>query len=206
MRPLERTLRALVAVGLAFGLAACATTGTYVWAEDVPLRELTDSGERAYVIARGDVLAVRVYNQDALSMRGRVRPDGKIVVPLVGELDVVGRRPIELASELEARLRPYVVAPAVAVFVEEFEPVPVVVLGEVARPGVFSLPAGANVLQAIATAGGTTEYADGERIFLLRKRAAQPALKIRLSYARLTNGEGRGAELTLQAGDVVLVE
>lgn len=206
MRPHERPLRTLLAVGLACGLVGCATTGPYVWAEDVPLAEVADPGERAYVIARGDVLAVRVYNQDALSMRGRVRPDGKIVVPLVGEVEVVGRRPIELASELEARLRPYVVAPAVAVFVEEIEPVPVVVLGEVARPGVFSLPAGAGVLQAIAMAGGTTEYADGERIYLLRKRSAQPALKIRLSYSRLTNGEGRGAELTLQAGDVVLVE
>lgn len=206
MRPLDPTPRRLLALGLALGLTACGTTGPYVWAEDVPLSELTDPAERAFVIARGDVLAVRVYNQDGLSLRSRVRPDGKIVVPLVGELDVVGRRPIELASEIEAKLRPYVVAPAVAVFVEEIEPVPVVVLGEVARPGVFSLPADASVLQALAMAGGITEYGDGERLFLLRKRAGRPALKIRLSYSRLTNGEGRGAELTLQAGDVVLVE
>lgn len=78
------------------------------------------------------------------------------------------------------------------------------VLGEVARPGVFSLEPGAGVLEALASAGGATEFADRGRIFVLRRRGERPPLRIRFSWARLA--EGGGAAFALADGDVVMVE
>ncbi len=187
-------------------LAGCGSAGAYLWVDEVPATEVVDPGPRQYVIAAGDVLSIRVYNQDAISTRGKVRPDGKIGVPLAGEVDAGGRRPVELAREIEAQLKPFVVAPAVVVSVEEVQPIHVAVLGEVARPGVYALEPGAGVLQAMAIAGGATDFADRDGIYLLRKRAAQPPLRIRFSYAKLAGGEGRGAGLTLVAGDVLMIE
>jgi polysaccharide export outer membrane protein len=202
MRPCD--LLPLALLGLS--LTGCGGAAAYLWVDEVPLTEIADPAPRPYVIAAGDVLSIRVYNQDALSTRARVRPDGKIGVPLAGELDAAGRRPVDLAREVEAQLKPFVVAPAVVVSVEEVQPIQVAVLGEVTRPGVYALEPGAGVLQAIATAGGASDFADRERIFLLRKRPAQAPLRIRFTYAKLAGGEGRGAGLTLVAGDVLMLE
>lgn len=188
----------------ALGLAACGSALDYTWIEDVPATELASVHRGDYVIATGDLLAVRVYNQEALSSRGRVRPDGKISVPLAGEVVARGRRPADLARDVEALLKPFMVAPAVVVSVEEIQPMQISVLGEVARPGVFALEPGAGILAALASAGGTTEFADRDRVFVLRKRAEGPPLKIRFTYARLT-GSG-GAAFVLADGDVVMVE
>ena len=201
MRAREACSLVLIAVS---SLTACAE-GAYVRVQDVSKADIADAGQRDYVIGAGDALAIRVYNQDALSARGRVRPDGKIAVPLAGELDALGRRPQDLAKDIEARLKPFVVAPTVLVSVEEIRPIQISMLGEVARPGVISLDAGAGVLQALASAGGTTDFADRERIFVLRKREAQPPLRIRFSYADLARG-GSGALFALAHGDVVIVE
>lgn len=201
MRAREAISLFLIAVS---SLTACAE-GAYVWVQDVSKADVAGAGERDYVIGAGDALAIRVYNQDPLSTRGRVRPDGKISVPLAGEVDALGRRPQDLAKDIEARLKPFVVAPAVFVSVEEVRPIQISMLGEVTRPGVVALDAGAGVLQAIASAGGTTDFADRERIFVLRKREAQPPLRIRFSYAELAQGGG-GALFVLAHGDVVIVE
>lgn len=196
----------LLVMALSLLLTRCSAGITsFTWVDEIPRTEIGDSAAGDYTIAEGDLLNVRVYNQDALSIRGRVRPDGRIGVPLAGEVEALGRRPADLARELEARLKPFIVAPAVVVAVEEIQPVRIAVLGEVAHPGVFVLEPGASVLQALATAGGTTEFADRERIFVIRKRLAKAPLTIRFSYARLV-GNARAAAFTLATGDVVAVE
>jgi polysaccharide export outer membrane protein len=178
---------------------------SFTWVDEIPRTEISGTVSGDYTIAEGDLLGVRVYNQDALSSRSRVRPDGRIGVPLAGEIEALGRRPADLAKEIEARLKPFIVAPAVVVVVEEIQPVRIAVLGEVAHPGVFVLEPGASVLQALATAGGTTEFADRERIFVIRPRAAKAPLTIRFSYARLV-GTARASSFALANGDVVTVE
>jgi polysaccharide export outer membrane protein len=173
-----------------------------VWVDDVPASEFGGKPE-AYVINVGDLLNVRVYNQDAMSTRARVRPDGKIAVPLLGDIEARGRKPAELAKALEARLKEFVVAPAVIVTVEEAQPMLVSVIGEVARPGILTLEPTSGVLQALAGAGGVTDYANRDRIFVFRR---SPQLRIRFTYESLTRGEGKGAAFLLQQGDVVVVE
>ncbi len=71
-----------------------------------------------------DTLTVRVYNQDGVTTRGRVRPDGRIALPLAGEVEAEGRRPADLAREIEAKLKPFFVAPSVAVNVDDQETTP----------------------------------------------------------------------------------
>jgi polysaccharide export outer membrane protein len=190
--------------------AACSSAGSYVWVNDLPPDTLPTSNE--YVIVAGDVVSVRVLSQDAMQTRARVRNDGRIELPIVGEIDVRGKRVSALRSELEARLKEFFNAPSVTVNVEEFQPLTIAVSGEVAHPGMVSLDPQSTVLSAIASAGGLTEYADEDRVFVLRTPGrsptnAQPApMRIRFTYEELSRGEGRSATFTLRPGDVVVVE
>lgn len=199
-----RLLGAALVVALA--TAACGTITKHVWVDEASAAILGEALAGEYVVATGDVLTIRVYEQDAISTRVRVRPDGKISLPLAGELPALGRRPVDLAKDIEARLKPFVRAPTVSVIVEEIQPVRVSVLGEVAHPGVFVLDPGAGVLQALASAGGTSEYASADRIFVVRKLPGEAPIRIRFSQAKLTGDSRRAAIFALVTGDVVLVE
>jgi len=210
MRSLERRgfaqrFAVLACLSVALGPTACGA-GSYVWVDDLAARDLRAPPHDVHVIASGDLLNVRVYNQDAISTRGRVGADGKIAIPLAGEIDAGGTRPGELARRIEARLKPFIISPSVSITVEESPSERISVLGEVAHPGVFPVAPGTGVLQALALAGGVTEYADRDRVFVLRARPGKPALRIRLDYKDLTRGIGRSATFPLAAGDSVIVE
>jgi len=196
------------ALFLALALLAgqgCAAKGTYVWANALPTNDLTVKRTGAYVIEGGDLVDVRVLGQDSVSTRSRVRPDGRISVPLVGEIMARGQTPAGLAFDLEVRLKKYLLTPSVSVIVEEVHPTQISVVGEVTHPGVFSVDPDSGVLQAIATAGGPTEYAARDRIFVVRSNQGIP-MRIRFTYDRLTRGEPPDAIFALRAGDTVVVE
>lgn len=181
------------------GLSGCAAQATYVWAEE--LKE--PASPAIYLIAPGDVLGVRVFNQDNMSARARVRSDGKIALPFVGEIDVLGKAPAAVARELSLLLKEFVVSPTVTITVEEAQPASVSVLGEVARPGVYPIDPSTGVLQALAAAGGFTDYASRGSIYVVRRA---PAARIRFTYAALVQGAGGVAAIRLHPGDVMLVE
>ena len=202
------TARALVLAASLFasiGALGCGA-GAFVWVVQLGEAGAAAAPESSYAIAAGDLLNIRVYDQDAISTRCRVGPDGKIALPLAGEIEAQGQRPAALARNIEARLKPFIVAPSVAITVEEAQSVKISVVGEVSHPGVFVINPGAGVVQALALAGGITEFADRDSIFVLRARAAKAPLRIRLDYADLTRGIGRGPTFPLQAGDTVVAE
>jgi polysaccharide export outer membrane protein len=117
---------------------------------------------------------------------------------------VRGKPPYNVARELEVKLKEFVVAPKVTVNVDEFAPLHISVVGEVTHPGIYPVEPSSGVLQALASAGGFTDYASKDRIFVLRKT---PALKrIRFTFDALSRNEPRAAMFALQAGDVVVVE
>jgi polysaccharide export outer membrane protein len=191
--------RALLLTGaICAGASGCGPSGAYVWAQDVPAQ--APPGD--YLIRDGDVLLFRVVNQDAMQTRARVRTDGKVALPLLGDVDVRGKRPSALRAELEARLKEFIVAPSVTVNVEELGPIPISVMGEVARAGNFALEPGSTISQALAAAGGLTDFASHDRIFLLRK---QPPMRVRFSYDSISQGD-TPARFTLHDGDVIVVE
>jgi len=201
MRADGRFRRAIAAWPLA-ALCACAHTGPYVWVQD--FKPEPDPAPPAYVIQDGDQLRIQVWNQDAMSTRARVRTDGRISVPFLKDVAVVGKTPSELGTELEGLLKDYVKSPVVYVVVEESRPATVSVLGEVGRPGVYPLAGAAGVAQALATAGGLTPFAHRDQIYVLRP-GSRPA-RIRFSYRSLIDAAGPASAFGLLPGDVVVVE
>ena len=202
-----RVLKPLVPMAALLTLFACKSVGEYVWVDDLTLPPLRPA-ETDYVIAPGDVLSVRVWNQDAISGRVRVRPDGKIALPLVNEVEAAGLTPRALGLRLQVRFKEFVVNPVVTVLLEERKPTQVMVLGEVTRRGIFDLEPGAGVLQALAAAGGLGENAHTDRIFVTRSNPSGEGkpVRVRFDYDSLTRGIGRGTTFRLQSGDVVVVE
>jgi polysaccharide export outer membrane protein len=168
------------------------------------------SRDLGYRIGPGDILSVRVWNQDTMSApRTRVRDDGMISLPFLQDIEAEGLTPTELAKRLEVRLKSFVVTPIVTVTVEEIRPVHASVLGEVTRPGQYPLDRGSGVLQALAAAGGMTQYADANAIYVIRQDPkANPSgqTRIRFQYKSLVHGSGPGAAFRLRDGDVVVVE
>lgn len=180
-------------------LASCASTSPYVWVSDLPQARVAGD----YVIATGDVLAIKVFNQENMSTRARVRSDGKIALPFLGDVAVRGKSPAAVSKELARRLAQYVISPGVTITVEETLPTSVSVLGEVTRPGLYTVEESAGVLQALAVAGGLTDYASHESIYVMRRT---PAQRIRFTYASLTDSQSPAATFRLRAGDVLVVE
>jgi polysaccharide export outer membrane protein len=163
----------------------------------------------AYRIGPGDVLGVRVWNQESMSVaRARVRDDGRISVPFLNDVEAVGMTPTALARRLEDSLRSFVVNPVVTVTVEEVRPLRISVIGQVTRPGVYDLEHGVGVLAALAAAGGLTDYAHRDRLYVLRpvRRSDDAPLRIRFSFDALTRAEPRAASFVLHGGDTVVVE
>lgn len=182
-------------------LVACGSTGPYVWVDSVPAT--ASSSATDVVIADGDNLNIRVFNQDPLSSQQRVRSDGKIALPVIGEIVARGKRPAQLAAELQDRLKAVVVAPSVTVTMEQNADLKVSVVGEVKNSGVFQLDHGANVLTALAAAGGLSDYADSDKIFVVRRSLPQ---RVRFRYSDLRSADPKSIQFTLQSGDVVVVE
>jgi polysaccharide export outer membrane protein len=180
--------------------AGCASVGRYVWVDDFK----EPAADTDYVIAAGDLLSVRVYGQEAMSGRARVRSDGRISLPFLDDVEAAGLSPPVLAQQLQTRLKDVIKLPVVTVAVEEPRPRTISVLGEVTRPGLYPLEPGAGALQALASAGGLTEFAKRDRIFILR-RAAE-TLRIRMRFEALARAEGSAPTFRLQPGDVVVVE
>jgi polysaccharide export outer membrane protein len=189
----------LLAVLLEASLLAGCGGAPYVWVDELPQQGSSDE----YVITSGDLVNIRVFNQESLSTRARVRSDGRLAVPMIGDVELRGRPPAAVSKEVAARLKEYVVSPVVTVTLEEPQSTAVSVLGEVARPGNYPLDTSPGVLQAIAAAGGLTDYASRDGIFVVRRAAGK---RIRFAFSSLVQGETRASAFRLRAGDVVVVE
>jgi polysaccharide export outer membrane protein len=176
--------------------------GAYVSYESLP-----GPGPREYLIAVGDVLQVRVFQQEANSAKVKVRADGMVSLPLVHDILVAGKTPTALAIELQTRLRDYINTPLVTISLEESRPLTVSVLGEVTRPAVVTLDIGSGVLQALSAAGGLTDFAHRDGLFVLRNTPGQAKpSRIRFTWEALTSGDPKAVGFMLQAGDVVVAE
>ena len=198
-----KDLVGILALASAASLGGCGGPGTFVWYSEVPGAEWAPPANQ-YVLGAGDSIDVRVYQQSDLSVQSKVRQDGRVSVPLVGEVVASGKTPDALARELEQRMKEFVVSPRVTVNVQESVPITVSVLGEVGSRGSLTLAPPATLIQALAQAGGLTEFADDDSIFLLRKTPT--FRRIRFSYEALTRNVGGAATFPLRSGDVIVVE
>lgn len=192
-----------IAAGAAAVTISCKGPGQYIWVDSYAE---SGAGDKTYLIVPGDLLQVRVFNQDQLTTRARVRVDGKVSLPLVKDVPAAGRTPALLTSDLELRYKEFVKTPLVTVSVEEARPAMVYVGGEVTRPSAYPIESCSGVLQALVTAGGLTVNARSDLIFVLRDNGASNPSRIRFTYDALVGLHGRAHEFRLRPGDVVIVE
>jgi polysaccharide export outer membrane protein len=189
----------LLAISLCLG---CSPIGQYVWADDY--REPPPASEQNYAIAPGDTIQVRVFGQDQLLTKAKVRGDGRFSMPLLGDVEAAHLSPIVLSRELEEKLKDFIKNPSVTVSLEDARPQSVYVTGEVVKPGPYPLDSAPGVLQAIVNAGGLGPLARADRIFVLRQ--AKPPVRIRFTYESLVHLTGKAASFRLAPGDIVVVE
>lgn len=157
-----------------------------------------------YIIGPEDLLKISVWNEPELSLSVPVRTDGKISLPLIHDVQVVGLTPIELKEELTKRFAQYVENPTVSVIVEEVNSLKVFVVGNVNQPGVFDVKREINVLQAISMAGGFTEWAKKRKIKIFRKHGGIEKV-IKINYNRIISGKHPELNIPLQPGDTIVV-
>jgi polysaccharide biosynthesis/export protein len=158
-----------------------------------------------YRLAPGDKLRVEVYKDAQLSQSLQIRPDGKVTLPLIGDIVAMDLTPLQLRDQITNSLKEYVTNPVVTVIVVEASPVMVYVMGEVMTPGSIPMRGSMTVLQALAMAGGFREFANPKDIRILRRTGSNSnsVETIRFNYNDAI--KGNLAPVFLSPGDMVVV-
>lgn len=158
-----------------------------------------------YRLAPGDKLRVEVYKDAQLSQSLQVRPDGKVTLPLIGDVVATDLTPIELRDRIATSLKEYVTNPVVTVIVVEASPVMVYVMGEVTQPGSIPMRGSMTVLQALAMSGGFREFANPKAIRILRRKGGATAAVETILFNYNDAIKGNAQPIFLQPGDMVVV-
>ena len=155
-----------------------------------------------YRLVAGDKLRIEVYKDAQLSQSLQVRPDGKITLPLVGDIPAAGRTSTELRDNIAGMLKDYITSPVVTVIVVETVPPVIYVVGEVNSPGPQPLTGEISVLQALSAAGGFKDFAKTKDI-RIQRRSASGLTTLRFNYKDAINGDSK--PIYLQPGDTIIV-
>jgi len=158
-----------------------------------------------YRLAPGDKLRVEVYKDAQLSQSLQIRPDGKVTLPLVGDVVAVDLTPIQLRDRIATSLKEYVTNPVVTVIVVEASPTMVYVMGEVSTPGSIPMRGPMTVLQALAMAGGFKEFANTKDIRILRRAGGILKTEQTIPFNYNDAIKGKGSPVFLMPGDMVVV-
>jgi polysaccharide export outer membrane protein len=158
-----------------------------------------------YRLAPGDKLRVEVYKDAQLSQSLQIRPDGKVTLPLVGDIVAVDLTPIQLRDRIATSLKEYVTNPVVTVIVVEASPSMVYVMGEVTTPGSIPMRGSMTVLQALAMAGGFKEFANTKDIRILRRGGGILKTEETIPFNYNDAIKGKASPVFLRPGDMVVV-
>ena len=160
--------------------------------------------EDEYIIGPTDILEVHVWREPDLSRTIPVRPDGKITLPLLNDVQASGLTSLELKAGIEKGLAEFVESPTVSVAVQEIHSKNIFVLGQVESPGRYPLQQDLTVLQALSLAGGFAEWADKGNIVILRKENGKQS-RIKFDYKNVSKGKHLEKNIVLQPGDTIIV-
>jgi polysaccharide export outer membrane protein len=163
----------------------------------------TASADAQYRIGREDVLNVTVWGNERLTMDVVVRPDGKISLPLIQDIEADGFTASELADRIRNKFLPYIKDPNVSVIVRQINAPKFSVIGYVNRPGTFPIRGDVTVLQALSEAGGFTPFASPRKIKLVRNAGGKQEIR-KINYYDLIDKGGEGSFL-IKAGDTIVV-
>jgi polysaccharide export outer membrane protein len=165
-----------------------------------------DRADGSYVIGPEDVIEVSVWKNNDLSKTVKVRPDGHISLPLIGDVKASGLTPTALKESIANKLKEYKETPMVSVIVQEINSYNIFVMGEVVHPGKYSLKSNTTFLQALSLAGGFTAYASRNKILLMRQDPKTLAVsEIRVEYDEVISGKNPKRDILLKPGDTIVV-
>jgi polysaccharide biosynthesis/export protein len=197
------------------------TLATPAWAKDKPKAQKnpqgapnpTDASHRtstaspadaSYLIAPDDVLSIDVWKENEITRTVPVRPDGKISLPLLNDVQAAGLTATDLASVITEKLKKFIANPEVTVIVSTINSQKIYILGEVLRAGVVPLLPNMTVLQAISSAGGFTQYANQKGVYVLRTENGQQ-VKYPFNYKEVVKGVNIQQNIVLKPGDTIVV-
>jgi polysaccharide export outer membrane protein len=169
---------------------------------DVPAKTDPSPG---YVIGPDDVLSIVFWRDKDMSTDVVVRPDGKISLPLVNDIQAGGLTPGQLGDAVIAAARRYVEEPSVTVVVKQINSRKLFITGQVEKPGPYPMAGRTTVLQLISMAGGLREFADGRRILIMRSDKNGTQTGQVFNYRQVTSGKNLAQNIELQPGDTVVV-
>lgn len=196
--------RQLITVALFLLATAVAGSGSAQEPVKAPPDHHNAWGPAEYRIGPEDLLQISVWKNEAMSQTVPVRPDGKISLPLLNDIQAAGLTPMQLRDIVTRNLVEYIPAPEVSVIVRGVHSFKVSVIGEVRATGRYELKSRTTVLDALAQAGGFTEFASRSRIVVLRPEGTTMK-RIPFNYNRVISANGDAENFFLQPGDIVLV-
>jgi polysaccharide export outer membrane protein len=160
--------------------------------------------DATFVIGNDDVLAINVWKEPDISRSIPVRSDGKISLPLVGEVQAAGQTPLALEKEIASKLKNYISEPEVTVIVQQVNSQKFNILGQVARPGAYVIANSPTVLDAIALAGGFRDFAKQKSIYVLRQ-GPDGESRLPFNYKEVVHGKNMAQNIKLQPRDTIIV-
>jgi polysaccharide biosynthesis/export protein len=161
--------------------------------------------DNSFIIGNDDVLSINVWKEPDISKSVPVRSDGKISLPLVGEVQAAGNTPLKLEQEIAARLKNYISEPEVTVMVQQVNSQKFNILGQVNKPGSYPLTNSPTVLDAIAVAGGFRDFAKQKSIYVLRQNTDGTQTRLPFNYKEVVKGQNTAQNVKLQPRDTVVI-
>jgi polysaccharide biosynthesis/export protein len=191
----------VIIFGLALsGPAICSAQTT----ANQPDSKKTAAVDPSYIIGPADILEIQVWKEPDFSRQALVRPDGKITLPLVGDLHVSGMTTMALKELLTDKLKDYIEGPEVTVILVESHSKNFYIIGKVTQPGTYPLMKDMTVLQAISLAGGLGEWADADSIRIIRKSGGKEKV-LHFDYKKVISGKNLEQNIVLQPNDTIVV-
>ncbi len=162
------------------------------------------TNDPAYLIGAEDVLSISVWKEPEITRTVPVRPDGKISLPLINDIQAVGLTPLQLTTRITEELKKYLTEPQVTVIVTAINSRRIYIMGEVGRPGIFQLLPNMTILQALSGAGGFTQFSNMKGIYLLRNENGKQ-VRYPFNYREVVKGQRPEQNLVLKPGDTIIV-
>jgi polysaccharide export outer membrane protein len=187
------------AAGASSNTPLAASTGL----SEAPQR--SSHSDDSFVIGDDDVLAINVWKDPDLTKQVTVRTDGKISLPLIGDIQAAGRTPLQLETELTDRLKSFMTEPQVTVIVQEIHSLKFNILGQVIKPGSYQLTAGTTIVDAIAIAGGFKDFAKKKGVYVLRANPSGGESHYDFNYQDFIKGKNTKLNIVLKSHDTVVV-
>jgi polysaccharide export outer membrane protein len=202
---LRQASRAVAWVCLLVSLTAAAQQTTPPAGAPSPAAPPAQKADDSYVIGPADLLAINVWKEAEISRSIPVRSDGRISLPLIGEVQAAGRTPRQLQEELAKKLSGFISEPDVTVIVQEIHSQKFNVLGQVGHAGTFLLTDSTTVLDAIALAGGFRDFAKQKAIYILRQNPDGTQSRLAFNYKDVVKGKNIEQNIKLLPKDTVVI-